>query len=75
MVCASSLGGFAAEIGGSALQGLNLHLAAELDDPDRVFFAHIVVQILRKQDALLAILAFDKALHRVPPKRFPTSRF
>ena len=37
-----------------------------VDHPDRVLLRHIVVQIVRKQNALPAILTLDEATHRTP---------
>jgi hypothetical protein len=45
-----------------------------VDHPHRVIFAHLIVQIVRKQEPLPAILTFDEALHpqlrRYVPKKF-----
>ena len=37
-----------------------------VDHPDRVVLRHIVIQILRKQNALPAVLTLDEATHRKP---------
>ena len=37
-----------------------------VDHPDRVLLRHVVIQILRKQNALPAILTLDEALHLTP---------
>jgi len=42
-----------------------------IDDPDRVLFRHIVIQIFRKQDALPTVLPFDEALHPPAPTLCP----
>ncbi len=41
-----------------------------IDHPDRVLFRHVVIETLRKQDALTAILTLDKAPHRRPQSRY-----
>jgi hypothetical protein len=44
----------------SKVQRVNEHV----DRPDRVLFRHPVIEELRQQHALTAILTLDKALHR-----------
>jgi hypothetical protein len=42
-----------------------------VDHPHRVIFAHVIVQVLRTQDPLPAILTFDEALHPPVPTLCP----
>src|SRR3984893_13005958 len=39
----------------------------DIDRPDRIVLAQIVIQPLRKQSALAAVIANHKARHRIPP--------
>jgi hypothetical protein len=39
----------------------------DIDRPDRIILGQIVFQPLRKQRALTAVIANDKARHRIPP--------
>jgi hypothetical protein len=42
-----------------------------MDDADRIVFANEVIQTLRQQYELAAVLAFNETLHPRPPTRSP----
>ena len=41
----------------------------DFDHADRIVFVHILIHPLRKQSALIAILAHHKACHQIPPAK------
>ena len=38
----------------------------EIDDADRIVFTYLIIEELGRQNALHAVLPFDKALHQEP---------